>query len=241
MNILGVRIDNLEKKEILEKIESFLAGNKICQIATINPEFIAEAQRSEEFKNILNSCDLNVADGVGIKFAFWRLGLQKLRTRIAGADLMEEILKIADDRGLGIYLVVNKNGLSSWEETRGAILKKHPSLQIDGTNLETSFPSGNEVSKLAINHDIIFCSFGAPFQEKFLHSLKGQKNGNIKLAMGVGGSFDYLTGKVKRAPRWMRKLGLEWLFRLIQQPNRFRRIFNAVIIFPLKVCFKNCN
>lgn len=234
MDILGVKVDNLEKKEILEKIESFLAGNKFNQIATINPEFILEAQKDEEFKNILNDCDLNVADGVGIKFAFWKRSFQKLKTRIAGVDLMDEILKMANDRGLGVFLIADKNGLSTWEKTRDAILQKYPNLEIGGVNLDK-----NEKYNISdTKYQILFSNSGAPFQEKFLYSLKSQENGKIKLVMGVGGSFDYLTGKVKRAPKWMRQIGLEWLFRLILKPRyRIKRIFNAVIIFPIKIIF----
>ena len=99
MNILGVRIDNLSYSEVLGKIELFLGDGKFHQIATINPEFILEAQKNEEFKNILNGCDLNIADGIGIKFAFWRFG-KLLKTRIAGADLMDKILEMADEKKL---------------------------------------------------------------------------------------------------------------------------------------------
>jgi N-acetylglucosaminyldiphosphoundecaprenol N-acetyl-beta-D-mannosaminyltransferase len=234
MEILGVKLDNFSRAEILEKVSGFLNGNSFCQIATINPEFVLAAQKDAEFKNILNTCDLNVADGVGIWFAFLRFG-KILKSKIAGADLMEEILKMADKRGLSVYLAANKIGLSTWEETREAILKKYPKLNISGDNLDPKNPK-------YIIHDtlypILLCNFGAPDQEKFLYSLKTQENAKIRLAMGVGGSFDYLTGKVKRAPRWMRQIGLEWLFRLIQQPNRIRRIFNAVIIFPIKIIIK---
>lgn len=231
MNILGVKIDNLSREEILEKIEGFLQGNDFHQIATINPEFILKAQEDGEFKKILNNCDLNITDGFGIKLAFLRVG-KKLKTRIAGVDLMEEILKIANDRGLEIFLVADKNGLSTYEETKNAIFKKYPNLKIGGVNLDKNISS---YELQVASREIIFCSFGAPFQEKFLHSLKTLNDSKIRLTMGVGGSFDYLTGKIKRAPQWMRQLGLEWLFRLIQQPNRFRRIFNAVIIFPIKI------
>lgn len=251
MNILGVKIDNLSRKEILEKIEGFLREDKFHQIATINPEFILHAQKDKKFKNILNSCDLNIADGIGIKFAFWRLGLQKLKTKIAGVDLMKEILRIANNRGLGVYLITNKDGLSNWKETRGAILRTYSSLKINGSNLnchsepaEESNPdeirsldfARDDMNKIG-NYNILFCNFGAPYQEKFLYSLKNLKDAKIRLAMGVGGSFDFLTGKLRRAPLWMRKIGLEWLFRLIQQPRRFRRIFNAVIIFPIRIIF----
>jgi len=88
--ILGIRIDNLTKIEIQQKVESFLTGDKFHQIATINPEFILAAQENMEFKNILNSCDLNIADGFGIKLAFWRYG-KFLKYRMAGIDLMNNI------------------------------------------------------------------------------------------------------------------------------------------------------
>jgi len=231
MKILGTRIDNLSKQQIIDKIIFFLSKKKFHQIATINPEFILETLQNNEFKNILNNCDLNVADGYGLNFAFWRFG-ERLGARVAGADLMNEILKIAEINNLKLFLVANSRGLSTWEETRDAILKKYSKLDINGANLDNNVMNYN---LLINNYDIIFCNFGAPKQEKFLYSLKTIENSKIKIAMGVGGSFDYLTGKVKRAPVFMRNLGLEWLWRLIQQPRRIRRIINAVIIFPLRI------
>lgn len=226
MEILGVRVDNLEKKEILEKVESFLVSDNFHQIATVNPEFILQAQEDSEFMDVLNACDLNVADGMGINLAFWKLG-KKLQCRMAGIDLMLEILKIANEKKLKIFLATKSGGLSAFEETKNAINKLFPELIIEGKNLENREP-------ITVDCEIVFCNFGAPEQEKFLNSLKNDK---IKLAMGVGGSFDYLTGKLTRAPRWMRKMGIEWLWRLILQPKRFSRIWNAVIIFPIKIIF----
>jgi len=242
MDILGVRVDNLERKEILEKISCFLDGNNFRQIATVNPEFILEAQKDNEFRGILNSCDLNIADGSGIKFAFWRMG-EKLKCRMAGIDLMQEILKIANEKKLKIFLVANSGGLSTWEETKNAILKKYPDLEIGGANLDRnnlsyrlSRQGGTPPRRWqATSYEVVFCNFGAPFQEKFLNSLKCDK---IKLAVGVGGSFDYLTGKLKRAPKWMQFFGVEWFWRLILQPKRISRIFNAVIAFPIKIWLK---
>jgi N-acetylglucosaminyldiphosphoundecaprenol N-acetyl-beta-D-mannosaminyltransferase len=231
LKILDVKVDNLDKSEILEKIRFFLSESKFHQIATINPEFILEAKKNQDFKDILNNCDLNVADGFGIRLAFWRFG-KRLRCRLAGADLMMEILKIAGDLNLSIFLANKKDGLSSWEETRVAILKTYPNLKIYGANLENKPFS----CSLITDPCILFCNFGAPHQELFINS---QKCANIRLAMGVGGSFDFLTGKIQRAPHFMRKIGLEWLWRLIQQPKRMRRIFNAVVIFPIKIIFNN--
>lgn len=251
MNILDVRIDNLSKKEILEKIESFLDEPKFHQIATVNPEFVLEAQKNSEFKNILNSCDLNVADGVGIRLAFWRKG-KKLKARVTGFRLMMEILNLAEKKNLKIFLAARQDGLSTWQETQEIILKIHPRLDVSGENipchprvsgdpvsgykvftLDSRLPAG-EAGFHGNDKVVVFCNFGAPHQELFLNSLK---NDRIRLAMGVGGSFDFLTKKIKRAPAFLRKIGLEWFWRLILQPNRWKRIWNAVVIFPVRVIF----
>jgi len=226
--ILGIKIDNLTQTEIRQKVENFLIEDKFHQIATINPEFILEAQKNAEFKNILNSCDLNIADGFGIELSFWHYG-KNLKCRIAGIDLMLEILQIANAKKLSVFLATNKNGLSSWKETRDAILRIYPDLKIFGEDVDIQ---NTAYQILNTNYQILFCNFGAPYQETFLNS---QKNGKIRLAMGVGGGFDYLTGKTPRAPQFLRQIGLEWFWRLILQPKRWKRILNAVIIFPIKV------
>ncbi len=264
VNILGVKIDNLTKQEISERISGFLNDGNFHQVATANPEFILKAQRDDEFKNILNQCDLSVADGFGIKCAFWRFG-KHLKARITGIDLAQEILKVASEKNLKIFLAANSGGLSSWEETAKSIKKTYPDLEINGVNLdyeECHFGLNQESREILNGTDIVFCNFGAPYQEKFLNSLKNgtpphlyekfsnnsfcnnasnlqnqRCGGKIGLAVGVGGSFDFITGKIKRAPASMRKIGLEWLWRLIQQPRRIKRIFNTVIIFPIRVLF----
>ena len=241
--VLGVRIDNLDRFEIIDRIKFFLGEPKFHQIATINPEFILEAQKNPEFKNILNASDLNVADGFGIKLAFWRFG-KNLKCRLAGADLMLEILKIANEKKLGIFLAINKDGLSNFKETCDAISKKYPEIKIGGYDLNiyknnsTSIQPYMEELK---NYNLLFCNFGAPYQELFINS---QKCDTIRLAMGVGGSFDFLTGKVRRAPKFMQIIGLEWLWRIFQpqewkfKKERLKRILNAIIIFPYKIFFK---
>jgi N-acetylglucosaminyldiphosphoundecaprenol N-acetyl-beta-D-mannosaminyltransferase len=251
LNILGVKIDNLTQKEIIEKINSFLTDGKFHQIATVGPEFILEAQKNSEYKEILNNCDLNVADGFGIKLAFWRYG-KKLKSRMPGMDLMMEMLKMSEDRELGVFLFCRKDGLSSWKKTKEAILKLCPELIINGMDIAVSHVIAriakqsrnlllDEIATVATlprnDKSVVLCNFGAPYQEIFLNSLK---NGMIGVAMGVGGSFDFLNGKVKRAPKIIRQIGLEWLWRLMAQPweqkgKRLKRIWNAVIIFPRKI------
>lgn len=246
MDILGVRIDNLSKQEILDKIGSFLdeqspstiSGEKVLgkfhQIATINPEFVLEAQKNSDFRNVLNMCDLNVADGIGIRFASWRYG-KKLKCRFAGVDLVDEILKMAENRGVGVFLAINRDGLSNFSEIKKSLLEAYPGLDVGGEDLD---PHIADYRLPVAGCSIVFSNFGAPDQEIFLSS---QKNDRIRLAMGVGGTFDFVTGKAKRAPVWMRKIGLEWLWRLIQQPKRLRRIFNATMVFPIKIIFARRN
>ncbi len=254
---LNVKIDNLSRVEILDRVES--ADN--LQIATVNPEFILEAQRNEEFKNILNSNKtLCVADGIGLKFAAWRYG-KNLKCRWAGIDLMLEILKVANEKKQKVFLIANRNGLSTWQETATGIKKVYPELEIGGINISAKITNYKIPNTKC---DIIFCSLGAPHQEILLHKLQ---DGNLnstesdeetdslgeksvlfgsetkieslpkpKLVMGVGGSFDFITGKIKRAPNFLRVIGLEWLWRLAIEPRyRFKKIWNAVILFPVKI------
>lgn len=243
MEILGVRIDNFSKKEILEKIGFFLTEDKFHQIATVNPEFILRAQNDNEFRGILNKSDLNVADGVGIWYAFLFRG-QKLKSRTPGIDLMQEILEIANRRSLSLFLAIHRNGLSSFEEIKKVLNEKYPHIKIKGRDID---PRKSKKLIGDVDSDIVFCNFGFPMQEKFVNLLKNKRNsslqlmgsrGKIRLAMGVGGSFDFVTGKIKRAPFQMQKLGLEWLWRLFQEPRyRFKRIVNAVIVFPVRILF----
>ena len=264
MHILGIKIDNLAREEVLDKIK--LA--KGLQVATVNPEFVLEAQGNQEFRNILNSeKTLCVADGVGLKFAAWRYG-QNLKCRWPGVDLMWEILKIANKKKQKVFLIGNENGLSTWQETADVIRETYPSLEVRGVNVEAVggisedlrfkifYPtklqrSGHVLIKDAtksrqsksdtenlksyiVNHksDIVFCSLGAPYQEILLNKLRE----STKIAMGVGGSFDFITGKVKRAPGFLREIGLEWLWRLALEPGyRFKRAWRAVVVFPWRV------
>jgi N-acetylglucosaminyldiphosphoundecaprenol N-acetyl-beta-D-mannosaminyltransferase len=242
MDILGVKLDNFTRKEVLAKVTTFLAEDRFHQIATINPEFILRAQKDVAFRDILNDCDLKVVDGVGIWFAFLRFG-KYLKSRMTGIDLMMEILKLASENKLKVFLISYDGALSSWEETKVAILKIHPNLEIDGELLDTGCPMDiknerHSVSKAIADYEIVFCSLGTPSQEKLLHSLKTVENAKIRLVMGVGGSFDFLTGKCKRAPKFLQKIGLEWLWRFLQEPKyRAKRIFRAVIVFPIKIIF----
>jgi N-acetylglucosaminyldiphosphoundecaprenol N-acetyl-beta-D-mannosaminyltransferase len=154
---------------------------------------------------------------------------------------MWDILEIADKSSYRVCLIANKKGLSTWEQTRDAILEKFSNLKIVGKNInydkgEISKQVQNEINK----SDIVFVNFGAPLQEIFLYRLSKTGSG-AKLGIGVGGAFDYIAGAVPRAPLWMRQFGLEWLYRLGIQPHRFYRIYKAIIIFPGIILFTKRN
>lgn len=231
MRIFGVLIENYSREEILAQVRLFLAEPKFHRIATVNPEFLVLADCNPTFKQALLSADLCVADGIGIVLAGLLHG--KKIVRFPGADLLHEILTLAERDGHSVFLAIRQDGLSSYEEIRAALLKKYPHLEVAGESyIAENFSPISLIAYPASS--IIMCNFGAPQQEVFLEGLRNNP-GKVRLAMGVGGSFDYLTGKQKRAPYIVRAIGLEWLWRLILQPWRYKRIWNAVVVFPMKV------
>jgi N-acetylglucosaminyldiphosphoundecaprenol N-acetyl-beta-D-mannosaminyltransferase len=223
MKILGVKIDNLTIEEALQRVGQFMADDKQHYIVTPNPEFLVQAQKDKEFQQILNQADLSVPDGIGLIFASWFLG-QPLKQRLAGVDLMEKICHLASQKNWPVFLLGGREGVA--EKTAENLKKKYQELQIQGLSLRDSpqrtVPEGQS---------LLFVAFGAPKQEKWIaENLK--KMPSVKLAMGVGGAFDFIAGRVRRAPKILRQIGLEWFWRFIQQPWRVKRIFNAVIVFP---------
>ena len=220
MELFGIPIRLASRDEILARVRSFLSEPGFHRIATVNPEFLVLADRNPGFKLALLSADLCVADGVGIVLAGWLHG-EKV-TRFPGADLIEHILKFAEQDHRSVYLALRKDGLSSYKAVKQALLEKFPQLFLV-----------TDLSQAAV----VLCSYGAPEQEIYLESLRLPYPA-IRLVMGVGGSLDYLTGKQKRAPKLFRALGLEWLWRLILQPKRYQRISTAVVTFPFLVLGK---
>ena len=230
VNLLGINLSTLNSQQIYQQIENFLIDNKQHYIVTVNPEFILTAQADEEFFYLLNQADLAIVDGAGLKIAGWLV--DKNLTRITGADLVEQLLILAQRSGKKVAIAVWSQGLSSPEEIEHSLKQKYPKLNFFVQSVERE--AGQEINQLqSLAAEILFVNLGAPWQEKFIyHNLA--KLPTVKLAVGVGGSFDYLTGKIQRAPKFLRILGLEWLWRLAKQPWRWERIYRAVIVFSYK-------
>ncbi|MDD5342683.1 MAG: WecB/TagA/CpsF family glycosyltransferase [Patescibacteria group bacterium] len=243
VNILGVKITSLTLDQLREKLERFLSGPEPRQIVTPNPEFCVQATHDQEFKTIINKAALAIPDGIGLKFAGWYLGTP-IKRRITGVALVEELCRLAEAEGAAIFLLGGGNGVAG--KTAEKLKIRYSKLKIVGAENENTIfgkkRSDDEIVK-RLNRkkpDILLVAFGAPKQEKWIY-YNQPKFTTIKIAAGVGGAFDYLSGKVKRAPRLLRIIGLEWLVRLIRQPWRISRIINATLIFTLKVLFSRRN
>lgn len=234
VDILGVGIDNLSLQEVLEKVTHFLQSNNQHFIVTPNPEFLVAANKDKQFKEILNYADIAVSDGVGLLYAA-KFNKKKL-VRVTGADLVWAISELANGqtKPWPVYLLGAGEGIAM--ETAEVLSKQFPNLKIAGAQ------SGGELTPSAVNYNLIndinstkpkilFVAFGQIKQEKWIFN-NLDKLPSVKLAIGVGGAFNYLSGATPRAPNFLQSLGLEWLYRLIQEPQRWKRIANAIIVFP---------
>ncbi len=232
MQLFDITLDNLSRDDALKRFLAWLSGTSFQRIATVNPEFLLLANEDQQFFSCLHQADYRVVDGFGIVIVGWLSRLQL--TRFPGVDLMEVLLGSAEKNGDSVFVAIKKDGLSSYGEIRAALKIQYPRLTVEGRDIDVKHLDALKNDVLAHVHasraNILFCNFGAPEQEYFVESFR-ENPGSIRLAMGVGGSFDYLTGKIVRAPHCLRAVGLEWLWRLIQQPKRFGRIWSATIVF----------
>ena len=231
INILDIPIDYLSQSEVLQKIASFLKEKEHFHVTTPNPEFILEAQKNPVFKKILREADLSVADGTGIVWAAKVLHKTKIK-RVTGVDLTRAICRTMKNP---IFLLGASEEVNT--KTKQILEKKYPGINIVGNYSGTPSAKLEKIICNMINQskaEILFVAYGAPNQELWIARNLPHLT-TVKVALGIGGSFDFISGFRKRAPRWMQHLGLEWLFRLLIQPSRYKRIFRATIIFPLRI------
>ncbi|MGF7398397.1 WecB/TagA/CpsF family glycosyltransferase [Thermoanaerobacterium thermosaccharolyticum] len=232
--IFGVPIDKVTMKNAVDTVENFLLEDRLHIVATPNAEIVMMAQNDDEYKEILNKTDLNVPDGSGVIFAS-KIYKEELPERVAGFDLMMELIKIASLKHYKIYLLGAKADV-----VKGAYLNLKSRYQgIDIVGFHDGYFSEIDEEEIIndINEkktDLLFVALGAPKQEKWIY--KNRNKLNAKVAIGVGGSFDVIAGKVTRAPEIYRKLGLEWFYRLMKEPWRYKRMM-ALPKFAMKVLF----
>ncbi|HEY8813527.1 MAG TPA: WecB/TagA/CpsF family glycosyltransferase [Candidatus Dormibacteraeota bacterium] len=235
VRVLGVRVDCLDMAAALTRIEQLVDEGGQHLVATVNPEFVMRAKADTEFARVLESADLCLADGSGVVWAARRQGCE-MREPVTGVDMIPPLAALCAQRHFRLFLLGAAPGVADDLATR---------LRAQHAGLEVAAHAGSpdqsaDVETLALVHahkpQVLLVAYGHPNQELWIDRMRGSLG--VAVAMGVGGSFDYLTGRIPRAPGWMRRAGLEWLFRLVRQPWRVRRM--AVLpIYALRVLRSN--
>lgn len=230
ISIFNIRINPLTISEFLAIIESGIReGRHIAQFG-VNSATINDVVRSDEFRNILNSVELIHIDGMSVVWALRSFGFH-IPERVATPDLADDLLVLADREKLKVFLFGAQEEILI--RCRQNIEKKYPGLVIAGCRNGFYSPGEEEEILDLINTarpDIILLGMSSPRKEQFYY--KYRHNLNAGYILGVGGYFDIMAGTIKRAPLWMQNAGLEWLFRLIQEPKRlWKRYFIGIFQF----------
>jgi N-acetylglucosaminyldiphosphoundecaprenol N-acetyl-beta-D-mannosaminyltransferase len=225
ITMMGCRIDNLSMEETLGRIEEFIRSGKPHQHVVVNVDKLVKASRDAELRRIINACALVNVDGMPVVWASRLLG-KPLKERVAGVDLFEALMRRSSERGWRVFLLGARSEVVA--AVADSFQRRYPALVIAGWR--DGYWQGEEQEAQvaeqvrASGADLLFVAIGSPKKEQFLG--RWQASMRIPFAMGVGGSFDVAIGRLKRAPRWMQRAGLEWLYRFLQEPRRmFRRYF----------------
>ena len=224
VEILGVPVDGYTYPTWLTQIEKWLAEEPTAlhQICTVNPEFLVMAQSQPDFFALLNRVPMCVPDGVGLLWAARRLG-KPLPGRVTGSDGLPKLAEVAAEKGWRLFFLGAAEGVAA--QAAQILQTQYPTLQIAGTYAGSPLPEDAPAILDMINTvqtDILLVAFGAPKQDLWIDRHRDALQ--VTVAMGVGGAFDFMAGIVPRAPQWMRRTGVEWLYRLYKQPWRWRRM-----------------
>jgi N-acetylglucosaminyldiphosphoundecaprenol N-acetyl-beta-D-mannosaminyltransferase len=222
--VLGVPVDNLTMDETLDRIGQFVADGRPHQHVVINVDKIVKARRDPALMTIIARCDLINADGMPVVWASRLLG-QPLKERVTGVDLFEAVLARAEAQGWRPYFLGARAEVV--QDVVTAMRRRHPRLQVAGWRDGYWDPADDARVAEAIaacRPDLLFVAISSPRKEQFLAAFQARMK--VPFAMGVGGTFDVVVGRTRRAPRWMQRTGLEWFYRFLQEPRRmFRRYF----------------
>ena len=231
-DIMGITFDNVTMQQALERAGEILAGDKTCYAVTPNAEIAYEALRDESLRALLNEADLVLPDGAGVVLAS-KILKTPLQQKVAGVDFADGLLGMLAQNGKSVYLLGSKPGIA--ELAAEKMREKHPGLIICG--MHDGYFKDEAPVIAAINEakpDVLFVCLGAPKQELFMK--RHQNDLSCRLMIGLGGSLDSFAGTVKRAPKWMIKANLEWLYRLYKEPKRFGRMLRLPKYLWAVVC-----
>lgn len=221
IHFLGCKVDRYNFEETVAKVKEYMQGTDSIQIITLNPEMVMNAREDEQLHELIGTSQIITPDGISIVWATKKLG-DPVPERVTGIDLMERLCKEAAEVGWNVFLLGGAPGIA--EKAADNLTKKYPGLQIVGTH-DGYFKDeeSEEITKMIKMSctDILFAGMGAPKQEFWIR--KHMWPAGVKVSMGVGGSFDVLSGTKKRAPHIFINLHLEWLYRLLIEPSRIKR------------------
>lgn len=226
VRIAGVPVHRISYADLLAQIGAWIAhdpaNHPARQICTVNPEFIVDAQSDAAFRHVLLEADLCVADGVGVEWAARRLGAP-VPERVTGSDGIYRICEAAAQTGWRLFFLGAAPGIA--EAAATTLAQRYPGLIVAGCYSGSPYAADWQTVSAHLHRaapDLLFVAFGHPKQDFWIHTHRADLP--AKVAIGVGGAFDFVAGVAPRAPVWMRRMGIEWLHRLITQPWRWRRM-----------------
>ncbi|MEO6508864.1 MAG: WecB/TagA/CpsF family glycosyltransferase, partial [Patescibacteria group bacterium] len=237
MNILGISVEDYSKQEVINRVVTHLRTKKFTQIVSLNPEILVRAQSDAAYRKLLQNSAIKLIDGTGVLIAGKILGIP-IGERVTGVELMSKLITIADGMRLKVLIIGGYDTVAS--DLASSLEKNHSKAEFKGIKgyKDVYKPSPKEetaVQKLLLDYkpDLVFVAFGAPAQEFWIQNHKQFLKSAV--CMVVGGAVDFLAGKVKRAPVFMQKIGLEWLFRLLNEPWRWKRQLSLVTFIKLVI------
>lgn len=222
MDILGVRIDDVTFSETLAAVDRFVESGGAHQISTVNVEYLMTARRDAAFADVLRHTSLNVPDSVGVLWAARWLG-RPLRERVTGSDGIYRLAGLCAQRGFRLFLLGAAPGVA--DRVASVLQDRYSGLQVCGTLAGSPSPEHEAEIASAIfrsRADILLVAYPHLLQEKWI--ARNLARTGAAVAFGVGGAFDFCAGVQRRAPLWMQRAGIEWLYRLVRQPWRWRRM-----------------
>ncbi len=223
IEILGVPVHAVTMEQTVLLARQLMGRPGLRQIATVNPEFVMKARQDSQFLAVLEEAALCIPDGIGLLYAARWLG-HPLPERVPGSELVYRLAQEAAQEGWRLFLLGAAPGVA--EEAASVFQGRCPTLTIAGTYAGSPDSAEDEEIVARINEsraNLLFVAYGAPKQDKWI-ARNRDKLTSVRLAIGVGGSLDFVSGRAQRAPRWVQRIGLEWLHRLIKEPWRWRRM-----------------
>lgn len=221
IDLLNVRVDRVDFAAAMEHVRQAIQLRRPRQIVTVNVDFVKLAKADSAYRRLINTADLSVADGMPLLWAARLIGAP-LPERITGTDLVLGCAQMAAEEGHRLFLLGAGPGVA--EQAAEELQRRFPGLTVCGTYAPPFGPWAEDEDRRIVDGvqaarpDVLFVAFGAPRQDVWIREHMAELN--VPVSIGIGGTLNFLAGKIRRAPQWMQDLGLEWLYRVVQEPGR---------------------